>query len=70
MKQIEYIKISDEHTALSLISSGFSYMEEYINGGQKIFVFEKSVAIEEKIGEIALRENKDVCLVQEGILRF
>lgn len=45
-------------------------MEEYINGGQKIFVFEKSIAIEEKIGEIALRENKDVCLVQEGILRF
>lgn len=65
-----FIKIMDEKVALALAEGGFSYIEEIINGGRKIFVFEKSIAVETALREIIPKRAEAAKMIEEDVLRF
>lgn len=70
--KIKFIKLLDERIANILNDGGFSYIEEKINGNQRLFCFEESPELVEAIRDFCGRQNyqNTVIVIQDDSLFF
>lgn len=67
----QFVKIFDERVALALSESGFSYMQEKINDGQTVYVFEETEEFMAALCELSeTGVLQGVVFVRDSILHF
>lgn len=71
MCQTMFIKFIDESVAAALSACGFSYMEEKINNGQTLYVFERSDELMAALNEVLKGDKyQNVICVPDSMLLF